>query len=124
MIPLPTVDQNVSCDDCGGSCCRKVGSPPGWLFDITAAAKEQAAGMPRCSWTRSEWGASLPEELFDEMLIYVTTDGRRYDRGLPCLWLDEATGRCRHYDLRPDVCKEFDVGGEDCIESRRREGVA
>ncbi len=38
----------------------------------------------------------------------------------PCLWLDRTTGQCIHYELRPDVCREFEVGGEGCMRHRAR----
>lgn len=33
---------------------------------------------------------------------------------VPCFWLDLQTLRCRHYDHRPMICRDFDVGGEGC----------
>jgi Fe-S-cluster containining protein len=36
----------------------------------------------------------------------------------PCLWFDEVTGQCKHYEDRPDVCQDFVVGSDDCLEWR------
>lgn len=36
----------------------------------------------------------------------------------PCLWLDMATHRCRHHEHRPEACREFEVGGRDCLTTR------
>jgi Fe-S-cluster containining protein len=33
----------------------------------------------------------------------------------PCFWLDQQTNRCKHYDLRPRVCREFERGGPECL---------
>lgn len=43
--------------------------------------------------------------------------------GMPCVWLNRVTGRCRHYEFRPDVCREFEVGGEACLRYREKEGL-
>lgn len=42
----------------------------------------------------------------------------RYDQGLPCLWYDAETRQCKHYEHRPEVCREFEMGGDDCLEMR------
>lgn len=36
-----------------------------------------------------------------------------------CIALDRETMLCRIYDLRPAVCREFEVGAEDCLAERR-----
>jgi Fe-S-cluster containining protein len=43
--------------------------------------------------------------------------------GSPCLWYDASTARCRHYELRPSACRDFILGGPDCLDARRRAGV-
>lgn len=35
-----------------------------------------------------------------------------------CLWLDEATSRCKHYEYRPTLCREFELGGDVCLSVR------
>jgi Fe-S-cluster containining protein len=42
--------------------------------------------------------------------------------GKPCIWLDAATKRCKHYEWRPVVCAEFVPGPENwvCVEDRAR----
>lgn len=81
----------ISCDSCG-KCCSMQGTPP-----------------------------MLPDE-FDALPTALKWDRRanadRYDLNLPCLWFDVATKRCRHYDHRPIVCREFETGGEDCLRFR------
>jgi hypothetical protein len=70
--------------------------------------------------------AGLPPELEAQLLAYW----RAYAEGLlpdckgdvPCIWL-QPDGTCRHYDLRPAICREFEVGGEDCLRIRREQGV-
>jgi Fe-S-cluster containining protein len=41
--------------------------------------------------------------------------------GSPCIWLEN--GRCKHYDHRPAVCREFEVGGIHCLVWRERHGM-
>ena len=38
-----------------------------------------------------------------------------------CVFLKEDQ-LCRIYDTRPDACRTFEPGGEQCREARRREG--
>jgi Putative zinc- or iron-chelating domain len=47
----------------------------------------------------------------------------RAKAGLPCLWLDEKTGRCRHYEFRPEACREaVQPGDESCLAFRAASG--
>jgi Fe-S-cluster containining protein len=41
----------------------------------------------------------------------------------PCMWLDLKTRKCMHYDLRPVVCRSFEIGEKDCCEHRQRVGI-
>lgn len=43
------------------------------------------------------------------------------DNNTPCIWLNRVTGQCRDYEMRPPVCREFEMGGEDCLRLRRQE---
>jgi len=38
---------------------------------------------------------------------------------LPCIWLG-ADRRCGHYADRPEICRQFELGSEDCLEQRQR----
>jgi Fe-S-cluster containining protein len=42
---------------------------------------------------------------------------------VPCCWYDPASRRCRHYDLRPEACQEFEPGEEDCLRFRAEHGI-
>lgn len=93
----------LSCEGCG-VCCEEAGLPPGYI-------------MP-------ELIAFLPEELREELAFHLAEEAAtgltRNQRGLPCIWHDPATGRCRHYDLRPDVCRDAPIGGDSCLFWRER----
>ena len=43
--------------------------------------------------------------------------------GQPCLWLDVATRRCRHYEHRPGTCRDFRPGSYSCLQWRHRFGI-
>lgn len=85
---LPIID---TCDNCG-ACCMEMRSPP-FLGD---ADPEFAA---------------LPGEMRVEIVKHALGDAP-YES--PCLWLDLKTRKCMHYDLRPDICREFERGEEAC----------
>jgi Fe-S-cluster containining protein len=74
-----------------------------------------------------DWMA-LPEELRSELLTYFADvrSGKIKDRSvleMPCLWYDAETRRCKHYQYRPSVCREFEVGGEGCHGHRLAAGL-
>jgi uncharacterized protein len=100
-FPLPT-----TCHGCG-ACC------------------EQQAGLPITWYRVVEPDAPLPPELRAE----IDETARRWGglgvwqgpgEGAPCVWYDRASHRCRHYEHRPEVCRDFPVGGEDCLAWRLR----
>lgn len=39
--------------------------------------------------------------------------------GKPCLWFDELTRKCKHYEYRPQTCRDFDPGCDVCLEDRQ-----
>jgi Fe-S-cluster containining protein len=41
-----------------------------------------------------------------------------------CVWFDPVSARCAHYEYRPSMCREFEVGGEDCLRMREHSSVA
>lgn len=94
--PLPVLE---SCDDCG-ACCRTVSVPP-FRIDHTVNEPE-------------EKGA--PEGLLEELL--PAWELRLYVSAGTCLWFDEQTLRCRHYDLRPDAGREFEINSPSCLAVR------
>jgi uncharacterized protein len=93
------------CDGCG-ACCR--------TYPVFAAQAD-ADREPRVA---SE-GRSLPEHL--------ATPGWRYQLfPLPfhetCCFLD-AGSRCTIYSTRPDVCRDFAAGSDQCQAARNRSGL-
>jgi len=43
---------------------------------------------------------------------------RRLDDGW-CAALDRDSMRCTIYDRRPLICREFELGSDDCLEERK-----
>lgn len=95
MIELPIVD----CTTCGGKCCSRIRTPP-----FVRSLKEG---------DRFE-----DDEIWDQL---TATQKAEIDRHImsdapddsPCLWLRD--GRCQHYEQRPSICRDFEMGGEECL---------
>ena len=66
----------------------------------------------------------LPEDLMIE-LLRIAKGPLFGDDGCACVWLDRATGRCRHYEHRPSVCREgMQPGDENCLLLREAAGLS
>jgi Fe-S-cluster containining protein len=66
----------------------------------------------------SYWDA-LPQSLKSEIEDFRIKVRPNSPHEQPCLWLDLATKRCRHYEHRPKLCRDFALGGEECLGFRR-----
>ena len=80
----------LSCTGCG-ACCHLQSIPPYMPTELDA----------------------IPQHLADEVAAAAN-----HQRTGPCLWLN-ANNRCGHYEHRPEVCRQFELGGEDCQEVRK-----
>lgn len=69
----------------------------------------------------------LPEELQAELLVTVAgyiRDGAWPDDGSLCIWYDIQTRKCKHYEHRPELCRDgLQVGDESCRAWRRSVGM-
>jgi uncharacterized protein len=99
-MKLPIITEQ-ECEGCG-ACCRRVGYPP--------FMRNPGPGLP----AEQAW-IELPKRLKDEVQRHVNDDGE------PCIWLG-ADGRCLHYDHRPQICRDFERGGDVCRRIRRDAG--
>jgi Fe-S-cluster containining protein len=92
------------CDNCG-ACCQHMGYPPfvGIFYDI------------------DEEFTAIPEELKEP--IRQAVHELRGDRGLPCIWLEQATKKCLHYEYRPSICQDFEPGCDECHDHRKLRGI-
>jgi len=103
----------VSCKGCG-ACCMEMTAPPGMCGEehIWFSTPEDEQRF-----------ADAPQEARD--LIYTWADrvdalpdGAPLPRDEPCCWLDQETRTCRFHAFRPSVCREFEVGGLECLSWR------
>jgi uncharacterized protein len=105
----------ISCDTCNGACCRHMVMPPfvPYFYDGSPLANEEFTTF------RYRW-----PELYAELLAEYDRKQREHDwpEESPCFWLDQATGKCKHYDARPDICREFEVGSPACVSHREGSG--
>jgi Fe-S-cluster containining protein len=57
----------------------------------------------------------LPEEAQRELCSYIEAllngDGRKDPS---CIWLNRDTMQCRYHEHRPSICRELEMGSEDC----------
>lgn len=57
----------------------------------------------------------LPISLKDELELVNLIDPHREEGGPPCVWLDQDTKKCLHYQHRPHICAAFRIGCESCL---------
>jgi Fe-S-cluster containining protein len=116
------------------------GSPPGYALSYKPSKRkgkkltaEEMEALP--TWVRDcensleedrqRW-RDMPPQLRDELKAYYDglLAGTGEDRGgRPCLWLDMETRRCRHYEWRPSICRDFQVGEDSCHDWRKCYGI-
>ena len=99
-----------SCDGCG-LCCEGIGSPV-LLYASRAGIAEPHPFRP----------ANLPRELIEEIDFHFSGLTRGQEPLARCLWFDPESRRCRHYEHRPQLCIDYELGGPACL-GRRREAV-
>lgn len=113
-LDLPIID---SCDGCG-ACCREQVSPPMYSYWLhhpeLQTSEDEDAIIVR----------NLSVDLKRELLGYVESRlGATTENDGPCIWLDEESGRCKHYEVRPSICVDFERGSEACHEWRKQFNV-
>ncbi len=92
------------CHNCG-LCCMHMATPP------------------FCGETDSEW-RRLPAKLQEGVNRWIYTPRRMLADEQPCIWLDQITGQCKHYGMRPQVCRDFEPGCRSCRELRTKVGLS
>jgi len=105
----------ISCDDCG-LCCEGQGMPPGYQLMLSALGDSlQPDDEDKLRWQ------DVPEEALFPIVIYMAgvASGEIRDPG-PCCWLDPVTRRCRWYEHRPQICRDYEMGGESCLVEREQ----
>lgn len=94
MKPIPLAQlpskPTVTCADCAACCCQLE------VMLITDT------GVPRRFIETDEWGGEVM---------------RRLDDGW-CAALDRDSMRCTIYEVRPLICREFEMGSAECLDER------
>jgi Fe-S-cluster containining protein len=105
-----------------------IGTPPGYaiFFPVEPAPAELIRRLAGDDLV-ALW-ESMSDEARTELATYYAgvRAGSLVDRvraNLFCLWFDPVSRKCRHYEHRPPVCREFEVGGEDCLAWRQHRGI-
>lgn len=111
---LPVIADCAGC----GKCCDHMGTPPMYALYFPPPGRELL------EWAKGtedhQRFESLPAEVREELATYYagvragTIVDRTKDGKTPCLWLNTETKRCKNYEHRPSVCREFEVGDSGC----------
>jgi len=116
-MKLPIIE---SCDGCG-ACCMEQESPPGYISFLSYpefAEEEDYTGD-------AERFKNLPPHLLDELKEYharlLSNSPPPGDQ--PCIWLDLETRKCKHYEHRPSICRDMEMGGDACRAWRKDAGM-
>jgi Fe-S-cluster containining protein len=105
--PVLTVLQPASCEGCG-LCCEGIGSPVA-LYQSRPAWADHHPFRPE----------GLPLHLIEEIDIHFAGAFRGQEPQELCFWYDPEARRCRHYEWRPQVCRDYELGGPECMHLRR-----
>ena len=86
----PAEEGAVTCATCRASCCR---------LEVLLVTD---TGVPERHVAYDRWGAASMARLEDGW----------------CSALDRSTMLCTIYDRRPLICREFEMGGRECLDER------
>ena len=90
---LPT-EPEISCSTCAACCCQ---------LEVMLFGDE---GVPQRFIDTDQWGSEVMRRLDDNW----------------CAALDRNSMRCTIYEVRPMICREFELGAAECLEERQ--GIA
>ena len=82
--------QKIDCASCAACCCR---------LEVLLLTE---TGVPDDFIETDKWGGMTMARLEDGW----------------CAALDRETMLCTIYDRRPLICREFEMGGDDCLDER------
>lgn len=66
----------------------------------------------------------LPQPLIDEINAHFSGLLRGQEPQECCLWFDAETRLCKHHEWRPQVCRDYEIAGRECLRERRRAVLA
>lgn len=114
---LPVIQ---SCDGCG-ACCLEQESPPGYLgmaFNGLDAAyddedRDRYENMPADA-----------RKKIEDYAAFMESNGWEHPNNSICIWFDEETRKCSHYEWRPSICRdELEINDEGCRTWRQHYGI-
>jgi len=117
-IALPV----LSCTGCG-ACCTHMATPPLFAAFFPPKGKKTPAfmrGTPDEAIVASMPGPIRRRVRAGFRDAWATN---RSTFAVPCFAYDEKTRRCTIYEYRPTTCREFEIGGDGCLNNRRRERI-
>ncbi|QDT12755.1 hypothetical protein K239x_47670 [Planctomycetes bacterium K23_9] len=70
--------------------------------------------------TEEHW-LTMPAKLKSELLEFMASYDEPSDGELDdvCCWYDASLQRCKHHQHRPNVCRDFEIGSQDCLGWRK-----
>lgn len=127
----------IACKGCG-ACCM-MGSPPmyGYLLFVDGGWAKRQERLDKC-WQEVQalpegemresgidtWKSmkkdiarieAMPAEARDAIVhFWAAKETGKADQDDPCCWLDPATKECRWHEYRPETCRDFRAGSNDC----------
>lgn len=112
VIELDVIDPSVTCEGCG-KCCMHMRTPP---FIVYYEHGQFRPVGDDDSYEDCKRLLSAPHEARQVMVDGLFSD--RPDES-PCSWFDQEAKRCRWHEFRPDICRDYPVGGESCLLTRK-----
>ena len=97
----------ASCAGCG-LCCQGIGSPV-LLYQSRPAWEDNHPYRPE----------GLPAHLIEEIDRHFAGLFRGQEPQGRCLWYDPETQSCKHYEWRPEVCRDYELAGPECLSLRQ-----
>ncbi|MDU0354269.1 YkgJ family cysteine cluster protein [Paraglaciecola aquimarina] len=88
VVNLP--NEEITCSTCQANCCR---------LEVLLISD---TGVPEEFIAEDQWGSMTMARLDDGW----------------CAALDRSTMLCSIYEKRPLICREFEMGGYECLEER------
>ena len=105
-LPLLADTPPPDCTGCG-ACCERNGSPPLLLNSALGTSEAHPYRFP-----------GMPAALIAEIDDHFLGLHRGQEPPGPCVWYDAARQRCRHYEWRPQICRDFEIGSPSCLSDR------
>jgi Fe-S-cluster containining protein len=117
----------LNCDGCG-ACCMHMGYPPSYpaFFKrdetnrLLPLRERKRMGFEETGVRWEEIPRGVRRHLGQYFLDVDVKEVRENlsFAGKPCIWWDQHTRKCKHYEIRPSICRDFEVGAEDCLRFR------